>query len=194
MLPCPTWYRSRLKEYCGPGVLPCPTWYRSRSREYCGPMVLPCPTWYRSNTYGVLSCQTWYRSRSREYCSPGYYHVQHAFTFRGAAMSNMVPFTFKGILRSRVLPCPTWCLSRSREYCGPGLLPCPTWYRSRSREYSNMVSFTFCFLDFASGVSPRRKLHFVRKMAQIKSACQAALNTASAQIVGKDQRVQGCDQ
>ena len=54
-------------------------------------MVLPCPAWYRSNNCcspGVLSCQTWYRSRAREYCGPGHYHVQHAFTFRGAAIQH----------------------------------------------------------------------------------------------------------
>ena len=51
------------------------------------------------------------RSLSREYCPPR------------ATMSNMLPFTFKGILRSRN---PTWYPSRSRKYCSPGVLPCPT--------------------------------------------------------------------
>ena len=57
----------------------------------------------------------------------GTVHVQGNTAVQGAIMSNMMPFTFKGILRSRVLPCPTCVHVHSREYCGPGELSCQTW-------------------------------------------------------------------
>ena len=128
--------RSRALPCATCGVLPCPTWYRSRSREYCGPGVQHGTVHVQGNTAAL--------GATLSNIIP--FTIEGILPSRGTTMSNMVSFTFKGILRwtwyrSReycgpgVLPCPTWYRSRSREYCVPGVLPCPTWCRSRSREY-----------------------------------------------------------
>ena len=147
--------------------------------------MLPCPT--SVHVQGNTAVQGCYHVKH------GTVHVQGDTAVQG---SNMVPFTLKEILQPRSATMSN--IRRNTAFQGcyhvqhgtvQGITAAQacyhaTWYRSRF----------VCFLDFAPGVSPRRKRHFVRKMAKIKSASQAALNTAIAQIIGKNQWVQGYDQ